>query len=204
MLMLLISTIGMTGCASPDSIAVPVAADPDVIALVDMDAVPTSFYVCHGYGCQNHTPVGVTKSEWLSVQAVFRPPARNPATERTQVAAAIALFEEAAGRYTDTSRDHPGTPFSLFDSSQLDCVDESINTSTYLNLLYKFGMLHWHRPSVPVRRGSPYTLNIHFAGALVENLSGERYVVDSWFYQNGKKPPIVPIEVWRVMAESGV
>lgn len=197
MVLMLISAMGNAGCASRDQILVPATADPDVVALVDLGAVPTSFYVCHGYGCQDHTQIGLSKAEWGSIQAVFRISAPDPVTERRQIASAVALFENAVGQYTDTARDLPGTPFSLFDSSQLDCVDESINTSTYLNMLHRFGLLRWHRPSVPVRRGSPYTLNIHFSGALVENISGKRYVVDSWFYLNGKKPPIVPLEVWR-------
>jgi hypothetical protein len=195
--LLLIGAVGVTGCASGDSQSTHIVADPDVVALVDLDAVPTSYYVCHGYGCQEHSLIGLGKAEWQTVHSLFRRPAPNAIAERQRVASAIALFEQASGRKTGTESDSPKTPFSFFDKSQLDCVDESINTSTYLNMLQRFGMLRWHRPAVPVRRGNPLTFDIHFSGSLVELQSGERYVVDSWFFANGKKPAIIPVKIWQ-------
>lgn len=195
--LLLVGVMGATGCASRGEQSDLVTADPDVINLIDLDAVPKSFYVCHGYGCQQQSLIGMAKKEWQAIDTLFRTPAGNAIEERQRIASAIALFERAAGRKTGTSGDIPKTPFSIYDNSQLDCVDESINTSTYLKMLERFGLLRWHRTALPVRRGTPLFFNIHFTGTVVEMESGVRYAVDSWFFANGEKPSILPAKTWQ-------
>lgn len=175
----------------------PGAEDPFVASEIDRDAIPAAFSVCHGYGCQWRTWLGLRSDEWLAILALFDRPAASAAEERKRVAEAVAMVERYVGARIGTDADRPGTPLSFNDPTQLDCVDESINTSTTLHLLNHGKLLHWHVPAEPARRGMALTLNIHYTAVLIENGTNARYAVDSWFFANGVPPAVLPLAVWR-------
>ena len=190
--LLLAAALG--GCASGIEV-VPGAEDPEVSAAVDRRAAPEAIAVCHGYGC-GLTHLVNLKEEWPAIRALFADAPRSPQAERAAVARAVALFEQAAGRQLGTWRDKPGTPFSRNDPGQLDCVDESINTTSFLLLLAREGLLRWHTVAEPARRHAFLAFGVHFTAVLVEH-GGARYAVDSWFHGNGEPPEIVELERWR-------
>lgn len=173
------------------------ADDPQVSAAVDRDALPGAFTVCHGYGCQWRSPAFLTPPEWHTISELFASPAPTPAEERRRVAQAVAFIERAVGTRIGTINDKPRTPFSFMDRSQLDCIDEAIDTSTTLHLLKSAGFLSWHTPGEPAQRGRAIFLNVHFTAVLVETNGGARYAVDSWFFEPGVLPAVLPLDVWR-------
>ena len=79
-------------------------------------------------------------------------------------------------------------------SGQMDCVDESLNTTTYLKLFEDSGLLHWHRVAERIQRQPP--ADAHWAGQIEEIVTAGRYVVDSWFYDNGMLPIVQRIDEW--------
>lgn len=158
----------------------------------------TSFDVCHSQGCAEHAVIRLTADESQSITQVFAEPAATAEQERAAIARAIRRFEQLVGPRTGTDRDLGGTFPGAFRASQMDCIDESTNTTTYLQLLDKAGMLHWHdilKPStrLPIPRGWwPHT-----SAVIRERATGTKYVVDSWFDANGKPPHIVELSVWK-------
>ena len=188
--------LALAACAQLSDPRFPDADDPLVSEQIDRGAIPSAFSVCHGYGCQWRTAVGLRAAEWRAILDLFERPAANAAEERARVGTAVAMVERSVGAQIGTSADAPRTPIVFNDPTQLDCVDEAIDTSTTLNLLYHGGLLHWHVPGEPVHRGMSITLNIHYTAVLVENGTKAKYAVDSWFFANGVPPAVLPLEVW--------
>lgn len=190
----------LDGCASTrDPIAHSGPDDPLVASGVDRQATPVAFSICHGYGCASLHLIGLNQQETTRLRALFEPPAPSAEEERKRVARAVALLEQAAGRRLGTDADLPGTPRGR-DPSQLDCVDESINTSTFLHLLDSQGWLHWHRVDDPAERFRFLHFGRHYTAVLIEagpEGNNRKYAVDSWFHANGVPAEVVDLPTWR-------
>ncbi|VAV91063.1 hypothetical protein MNBD_ALPHA01-105 [hydrothermal vent metagenome] len=161
------------------------------------------FGVCKGYGCRYYLKTGLSDGEWQQITDVFTVPPKEAAEEREYIKKAIGLFERLIGPKTGTDSDDAGAQIINFSTrDQMDCIDEAFNSSTYLHLLRKAGLIRFHRLGKPLRRGNfidrwPHnTATIHEL-ALPETVKGEgHYVVDSWFHANGVAPEIIPASLW--------
>ena len=154
------------------------------------------FTVCYNYGCKHMERVSLTPVEWNEVLAVFAAAADSAQQERQQIRQAIALMEQFVGRHTPTYRDQGRNPPTDGWPGQMDCIDESVNTTSYLRLFETFGGLRWHRVSGRVVR-SPFVFDLHWAGQLVERATQQHYAVDSWYLDNGDLPYIQPLDEWQ-------
>ena len=159
--------------------------------------IPQRFPVCSGYGCANIDTVSLSAVEWRAVRALFNPRADNPAAERRQIARAIGQLERIVGPKTETEGDKGGTFPGLFESGQMDCIDESTNTTVYLRLLAAENLLRWHEVGADATRGYFLFGWPHTTATMREKNSGDEYAVDSWFFDNGIEPAIVPLKQWR-------
>ena len=116
----------------------------------DPNPMPTSVLECHGFSCSETSRAALNREAWRRVSAVFVPRAKDAPTERHQIAHGIALIQLLVGRQTGTAahqwthRDKDILP-NLSDPTQLDCIDEAVNTWTYLTLMERGGLLHFHR-----------------------------------------------------------
>lgn len=156
------------------------------------------FTQCHGYGCKFKTPTTLSKKEWSAITKAFTPKAKTPEIEREHIKKAIAKFETIVGEKNGTNKDTYGTFIELGDK-QLDCVDESTNTTTYLAMLEEQGFLKFHalRPPavrLPIIHAGRWP---HQTATIEETASQTRYVVDSWFHDNGFAPEIVTLDEWK-------
>lgn len=163
--------------------------------------------LCYGYGCKHSAAVTLTRTDWARLQALF-PEWRSPTEERVAIAAAVAEFERIAGRVTPIHRDRGGNPLDALRPGQLDCIDESLNTTALLFLLEQRGLLRWHRVVERAFR-APWLLDQHWSAQIEETRehAGEgahqRYAVDSWPRDNGQPALIQPIADWRWKAPHG-
>mgnify|MGYP001174115540 CR=1 FL=1 len=179
------------------------ASRADVFVRDDIivDPVPNRLTVCHGNGCRDLGYVSLTPQQWQDLRAIFHPLARNSEEERERLRSAVALMERFVGADTGTWRDKGGT----FNSGegQMDCIDESINTTLYLTMFQRFGLMREHRVEDRATRGWfltgwPHTTAvISEPKASVQNGPGRLWAVDSWFLDNGEPPFILPLETWR-------
>lgn len=157
-----------------------------------------AFSICHGHGCRLRTQVALTELEWDAVDDLFADPAADARIERGRIAMAIGILESAVGPKAGTAEDRGGTFNALSGNDQFDCYDETTNTSVYLTLLAKAGLLKWHRLEGWAGRGALIDgAWPHQTAVVVEIASGRAYAVDSWFEDNGRAAHVVPLEEWR-------
>jgi len=161
-------------------------------------------YVCHAYGCQMQTRFRFedTDIEALRTLMAKTRKADTPYEERRAVAYAIGWMERRTGDVIGTSADRPGMEFGASgDPTQQDCVDEATNTTSYMLILERNGLLKHHTVGTPFSKenllrgvaGWP-----HWTAVLKENATGQKWAVDSWIYANGENPAIVEAEKWYI------
>lgn len=156
-----------------------------------------SFGVCAAYGCRKYFTTGLSEREVARVRRAFGGPAETAAEEREAIRRAVAELELIIGPKTGTDGDEPGAAIINFSrDGQMDCIDESFNTTTYLTLMAQDGLLRFHDVDKPLRRG--YFLNRwpHNTATVVERDTGQRYAIDSWFHGNGVPPEVVTAQDW--------
>jgi hypothetical protein len=155
---------------------------------------PPPFFSCTDYHCDEGQTVILSEDQWRQVVSLF-PPSDSPVAEREQIRHAIALLETQVGRTTGTWRDLGKNVPGAGQPGQLDCISESRNTTTYLQLLSADGLLRWHQVEDRELR-HPWLLDVHWSAVIRDLTTGKRYAVDSWFLDNGKPPIIQPLEEW--------
>ncbi len=157
-----------------------------------------SFPHCEGYGCPVYKNVKLNARDWKIITHAFGRPAKNAEDERRKIAGAIGVFEQIVGPLTGTDVDRAGT-FLKMGEGQLDCVDESTNTTIYMMLLRDKGLIRFHdiqQPQVrwPILSGRGW---MHQTAVITETKTGKAYAIDSWFGDNGDGAWVVPLETWR-------
>lgn len=155
--------------------------------------------ICMNFGCKQQQTVAIKPAEWDGAANWFGVPASTAAAERMQIKQAVGWMEVIIGRYTPTHKDFGGN-FRAGASflGQLDCIDESLNTTTYLKLFALNGLLKHHK--VIDRAYRQGFFDQHWAGQIEELKSGERWVVDSWFQPNGKLPYVGQSKLWKTLS----
>lgn len=161
-------------------------------------------HVCHSYGCRMQTPVRFNEPQLAEIRTLMTKTrkADTPEEERRAVAYAVGWIERYVGEKVGTKSDRAGMDFSASgDPTQQDCVDEATNTTSYMLMLEKNGLLKHHTVGTPFAK-EDYTRGVagwtHWTGVLKVNGTGQRYAVDSWIYENGENPAIVEAEKWYV------
>lgn len=166
--------------------------------LIPTEVTRTNIPVCYDFGCNTRVHVSLSIPEWKEVTGWFRPAAATPADEREQIRKAIGWMEVLIGRHTPTSIDLEFDKVHNIDkreSGQLDCIDESVNTSVYLHLFASSGLLKHHVVIEEAYRKA--LLDQHWAGQVKEIESGTRYIFDSWFQPNGYLPVVQKSTDWE-------
>ena len=155
--------------------------------------------VCYDFSCKTSVVVQFSEQDWNKVVGLFYLNS-DAIEERQRILEAVATLETIVGTYTPTHRD-VGKNWPLENngpinkSGQMDCIDESINTTTYLKLLESEGLLKYHLVRKRAYRQS--ILNQHWAAQIVDTRNGQHYVIDSWFKDNGELPILTTSEVWH-------
>jgi hypothetical protein len=180
---------------------------PDFLARRElMQPKPNDFEHCRGYGCPYKDRVSLNKKEWNKVRTAFNG-AKTPRQERFAVSRAVGLMERIVGPKTGTHVD-VGDTFKKTGDYQLDCVDESNNTTMYLGMMENAKLLKFHKVVGPVGRTPATTMAVgkywpHFAAVMVEKKTGTAYAVDSWLNDNGAAADVIPLNDWFYGADKG-
>lgn len=162
------------------------------------DVSMKSFPHCQNYGCAKVMKVELNQNDWNAIEKSFGKKAKSAQQEREKIAKTIGVFEQVVGPLTGTENDREGT-FIQTGNGQLDCVDESTNTTVYMMLLKEAGLIHFHeieQPQVrwPLVSGRGW---MHQTAVVTEKETGAQYGIDSWFEDNGAPAYVVPMEEWR-------
>ncbi len=181
---------------SPASAAKEYAASgiPDLPGDPSLDAFP----VCYKHTCAAVATLALTPAEWGEIRKIFQPAADSPERERTLIKKAVSRLEVMIGKKIHTSNDKGGNFEGMFvnEGFQMDCIDESSNTTTYLALMQKDNLLQWHQVQPTKTRGFFIFGMPHTTAVIKENQSDKVWAVDSWFFDNGVEPVILPISQW--------
>lgn len=158
---------------------------------------PGEFKLCHGFSCSNKSLVTLDQKQWNKVAAVFKKQAKTPEKEREQITKAVAILEAEATKAAKLNPDFGEANTFEKDQSQMDCIDEAINTTHYIEFLEEAGFLDHHDPAPPIHRGFLVDGQWpHNSAAVKENGSGEIYAIDSYYFDSGKPAVAVPIDTW--------
>jgi len=178
----------LSACANPTGL--------NMAQYRDAGATPYDFVYCHGYGCSQKIRLGLHDAEWSQVKRIFEN-SKNAEQERENIAQAVARMESLTGQLADTSGDLPKAPIIKKSHQELDCIDETVNTTKYLNFFEQAGLLKFHRVGKPAFKG--FFINgvyPHNTATVIEKETGQVFVVDSYIFANGKEPVIRPHEDW--------
>lgn len=157
------------------------------------------FQICAGGGCAELKQVNMTHDDWQAIVGIFMQAGEvhDAAQERVLIAQAIGAIESIVGRLTDTATDLAGTFGNADFPGQMDCNDEAINSTTYMRLMRNFGLIKFHEVEDMRTRNFFFNGWPHSTAVIRETASGNRFAVDSWFYDNGFPATIVPFSDWK-------
>jgi hypothetical protein len=148
--------------------------------------------VCHAYGCKEQTKFTFAPADIAEISALMARVRRDdtPAEERRAIAYALAWMERRVAPAAGTATDRPGMDFAGSGvSSQQDCVDEATNTTSYLLVLNRHGLIQHHRIDRPFAKDSINRWT-HWAALIEEKGTGARFAIDSSSGPNGDNPTV--------------
>jgi hypothetical protein len=164
---------------------------------------PDAFSDCFNHSCQTVEARSITHQEWQHFVTPLETQSESAEKERVAVARAIAIMEEIVGPKTGRVQDLGRNLRGFGKTGQMDCIDESTNTTTYLYMLEQAGYLKWH---TLVDRSTRFGIFIGMphATAVIEDINTHtRYAVDSWFFDNGIPPAIIELSAWKKGRDPG-
>ncbi|MGH6933119.1 MAG: hypothetical protein ACREEE_11875, partial [Dongiaceae bacterium] len=180
--------LALAGCAGHE--------EARIAKLQETDPRPQQFSICHGNSCRLRSEISLTEAEWQNVREVFATPSADAVAERRLIANAIALLEVMVGRQAGTLDDAPGVGMHWNNDEQLDCVDETTNSTVYMRMMAAEGMLRFHTVGAPAHRFVLESWGPSNTATVQEIATGKRYAVDSFFLANGAPASVLPLDLW--------
>jgi len=162
---------------------------------IEPEAIP----VFYGGGRKHGAIVRLSSDEWTELRTLFEPAAPSSHDERVAIARAVQRLEQIVGAQTPTGADKAQNEKNPDWYGHQDCVDESTNTTIYLQLLQQHELLQHHVVLGRVRR-TRWGTHMHWTAQIRDESDGTRYVVDSWFRDNGQPPYVQRAEDWEASA----
>jgi hypothetical protein len=158
--------------------------------------------VCFNYGCNAEQTVVFSEPRLNWAQAMLAT-AANAEGERRSLSRVIGHLHAWAGQQTPIHADRAGNLEDEGVRGAMDCIDHATTTTRFLRLLERRGALRFHRVMEPARRGLVFqhlAARIEEIGAPLMQAETEqirRFAVDSWYVDNGRPAPIIPMELWQ-------
>ena len=138
--LLLIAILSGPGCLWADEFSHDGSGYWDVIR----KPTPDVFSVCFNHSCYTVETHSITRQEWQRFVVPLQTPSKSAEKERDAIARAIAIMEEIVAPKIGRGQDLGGNLSGFGKTGQMDCIDESTNTTTYLYMLEQAGYLKWH------------------------------------------------------------
>jgi hypothetical protein len=158
--------------------------------------------VCHGFDCRNQTALTFSTDEQQRLRALFAATS-SAAAEREAIRKAVQIFESATTARLGVA-DKPKSDLSQTGQhGQMDCIDESTNTRTFLRHLESNGLLKHHTVQTNVTRGVIFDGRYFHATAVIRENGGQRWAVDSWYEPAGGAPDIMRLDEWLGRGQMG-
>lgn len=159
--------------------------------------------VCHGYSCHYKTRLDLGRGDIARLASIMRSGSGSAEAERRAVSRVVQYYERRATAAVGI-KDGPKSDFGAGRKrGQMDCVDESTNTTRILKLVEQRGLLKHHKVMRRASRGFFADGRYPHFTAVLEDRSGRKWAVDSWYEPAGGPPDIMPLEKWKVRGVGG-
>ncbi|MCB1419515.1 MAG: hypothetical protein KDJ74_11150 [Notoacmeibacter sp.] len=173
------------------------------IAVLATPAHAASLSVCHGYGCQFRKSLTLSAADEKKLSSIMAAGARSASAERKAMASAIAFLEKRSVQVLGTRDFAKAALTGGGRVGQMDCIDESTNSTTFLKHMASRDLLRHHRVEKPTSRGVMVDGRYPHWTAVISAKNGDKWAVDSWFEPGGGKPDIMPLPEWRKRGVGG-
>lgn len=156
--------------------------------------------VCYNYGCLAEAEVLYSDAQLRRVGDLLGD-AHNAVHERALLGVAVGWMLGWAGEQSPIAADRGGNYADEGVHGRMDCIDHSTTTTRLLRLFERHGWLRFHRVLAPVRRTQVLVFE-HFSAQIEDKAKHRddavfgRYVVDSWFVDNGQPAVVMSLERW--------
>ena len=154
--------------------------------------------ICHAFGFQRQTTVRLSERDIAGLARILERGQASPQAERAAIARAVMWMEERVAPEVGSANDVGGLDMQNAGvPGQMDCLDETTNTTTTLIVLAENGLLQHHTPAHPVARG--FFLDgryPHATAVVIETASGEAWAIDPWPYANAEDVDVMPLSRW--------
>lgn len=151
--------------------------------------------VCSAHGCQFDQKFSF-RSEHLADLAKIFENVNSAADERIAISKALAQIEMIVGPATGTNKDRISTDaWGSGDKTQLDCVDEATNVTSYLIVLLENNILQYHNIMAPTWKGGIFTWT-HYVAKIQDATNKEYYVIDAGYRPASGEPKILKEKDW--------
>lgn len=187
------------------------------VVLAGPAAADEQVWICHGYGCLTQADIRYSEGQLGDIRRLLFA-AVDPESERNALSLAIGMLYRWGGEQSPIHNDRAGNFADAYVSGRMDCIDHSTSTTRLLKMLESRGYLRWHRVLEPAVRHFALIFPAHWA-AVIEEAGGRaaaeksaeqaggtaeegqgmlaRFVVDSWFVDNGQPAVILPLDEWK-------
>lgn len=157
-----------------------------------------SVRICHAYGCLTEAEVVFSERSLREIDQMLSV-AVDAENERKILGTAIGRMYAIGGEQSDIHNDKGGNYADGHVPGRMDCIDHSTSTTRLLKLLEARGDLRWHRVLNSDVRYFAFVFPAHYSAVIEEKTDGEaaRFVVDSWFVDNGQPAVILPLDEWK-------
>ena len=150
--------------------------------------------ICYNYGCYAKAQVAYSDRQLDTLHQLLAA-AGDAGAEREAISVAIGRMYGIAGEQTPVWRDKGGNYADGGVNGQMDCIDHSTNTDTFLRLLQAHGWLRFHEVLEPLRR-TRFIVAVHWAARIRDRGTQQAYAVDSWYFDNGHPAAVLTVEDW--------
>ena len=154
--------------------------------------------VCFNYGCNAEAVIVYGHAE-LGEIGMLLGAARDAPQERAAIGEAVGRLLGWAGKRSPIGADRGGNYADAGVSGMMDCIDHSTTTTRLLQMMDRQGWLRYHRVLEPALRTTLFIF-LHYSAQIEERAapaaSNARYVVDSWFFDNGHAAVVMPLAKW--------
>lgn len=156
--------------------------------------------ICYNYGCIAQAEI-VYSDRQLNELGSLLASTHDAAQERAALGEAVGIMLGWAGEQSPIKADRGGNHADDGVNGRMDCIDHSLTTSRLLLLIERRGWLHYHRVLESVLRRR-FLIFEHYSAQIEEVMPAkagdrpERYVVDSWFFDNGQPAVVMPLARW--------
>lgn len=150
--------------------------------------------VCSAYGCKVQQKYVITDDDDTKIHGLVNN-VHDEATEREAILDVIQYLESKVGPATKTALDRAGIDLGgNNDPTQMDCVDEATNATSYILWMIRQGYVKYHIIMEPAARWS-FTRYTHY-NAVIKDRSGKRWAIDTGVGPNGARGKIVEFDKW--------